>query len=226
MPKNFVSNKDESVPMFTNPFLDFLSRVHFTIPLVIYIPVILIFLYYSVFIYHLSPWVILPLIVFGLVVWTLTEYTLHRFLFHWVPPGKLGKQMNYIFHKVHHDYPRDTMRLVMVPAISMPLGLGFYFLFRWILGEEHVAPFFVGLVTGYLFYDMTHYALHHANIKSGFWLELKHHHMTHHYTDEDNGFGVSSKFWDMVFRTTFKRRPPGNIVVGQKQETNEPVEHS
>jgi len=108
----------------------------------------------------------------------------------------------------------------MVPVISLPLGVAFYFLFRWMLGEEYVAPFFVGLVSGYLFYDMTHYALHHANLRSKFWLELKQHHMTHHYTDPDNGYGVSTKFWDLIYRTTFKKkeRPHTGGPVATKKE--------
>lgn len=217
MSKHFISNNDESVPMFRNKFLDFFTRVHFTIPLIIYIPVVLYFLYKSVFIYSLSVWTVLGFVLIGLLVWTFTEYNLHRFVFHWQPPGEIGKKISFMFHGVHHDYPRDSMRLVMVPAISIPLALFFYFTFRYFLGEEFVAPFFAGLVTGYLFYDMTHYALHHANLRSPFWLELKQHHMTHHYTDPDNGFGVSTKFWDLVYRTTFKRKTTKPVTVAKEK---------
>ena len=45
MPKNFVSNKDETVRMFDNNFLEACSKVHFTVPLFVYIPVIIAFLY-------------------------------------------------------------------------------------------------------------------------------------------------------------------------------------
>ena len=69
------------------------------------------------------------------------------------------------------------------------------------IGKLYVAPFFVGFLIGYLFYDMTQYAVHHFNLKSKFWLALKHHHMIHHYKDDHNGYGVSSKFWDLVFKT-------------------------
>ena len=221
MSRQYVSNKDESVRLFNNPFLDFISRVHFTVPLIIYIPVILIFLYYSIFQYHQSALEIIPLVLFGLFTWTLTEYNIHRFVFHWMPPGKIGEKLNFWFHGVHHAYPKDSMRLVMVPVISLPLGVMFYFLSRFFLGEEYTAPFFVGLVTGYLFYDMTHYALHHANFRSRFWLELKQHHMTHHYTDHENGFGVSSKFWDLVFSTTFKKKPKEHATVVREKEAAE-----
>ncbi len=205
MPKNFISNKDESVRMFRNNFLDSLSRIHFTVPLFIFVPLILFFGWRSLVEFQLPFIQILLYIIVGLVVWTFTEYVLHRFVFHWKPPGKLGERIHFMFHGVHHDYPSDSKRLVMVPVVSIPLAALFYFLFLQVLGNELVAPFFIGFISGYLFYDMTHYAIHHYNFKSKFWLKLKQHHMLHHYSDMHNGFGVSSSFWDLVFRTTFKK---------------------
>lgn len=204
--------------MFNADWMDFFSRVHYSVPLFIYIPIIMFFLYKSVFVLHISLLSIAPLILLGLAVWTFTEYNLHRFVFHWMPPGKLGARLHFMFHGVHHDYPRDSYRLVMVPVVSLPLAVAFYLLFRWILGTDLVNPFFVGFVIGYLFYDMTHYALHHANFKSKFWLELKQHHMIHHYSDPENGFGVSTTFWDLVYRTTFKRNKQAAQVVADSVE--------
>ena len=204
MPKNFVSNKDETVRMFRNDFLEALTRIHFLVPVYLFLPVIFFMGYLSVFEFHLSIFMILLMIVCGLTVWTLTEYILHRFIFHWELPGKLGRQIHFIFHGVHHDYPSDSKRLVMVPTISIPLAVLFYFLFRFILGEVLVSPFFIGFITGYLIYDMAHYAVHHFNLKNPFWLEMKNHHMRHHYMDSEHGYGVSSKIWDYVFRTTFR----------------------
>jgi sterol desaturase/sphingolipid hydroxylase (fatty acid hydroxylase superfamily) len=191
--------------MFDSPALEKLTRVHFTVPLFIFVPVILFFFYKSIFDLQLSALTIFSYIILGLCVWTLTEYVLHRFVFHWLPPGKFGARIHFIFHGVHHDYPSDSKRLVMVPTVSIPLAALFYFLFYLMLGDAHVAPFFIGFLAGYLFYDMSHYAVHHFNLKSKFWLELKNHHMIHHYKDDHNGFGVSSKFWDLVFRTTFRK---------------------
>ncbi len=202
----FVSNKDECARMFRSDFLEALSHVHFTVPLFIYVPVMFWFLYQSIFVFSLSAVSIPGFIIFGIGVWTLTEYLLHRFVFHLDLPGKIGQRIHFIFHGVHHDYPNDSKRLVMVPTVSIPLAILFYFLFRMILGGELVAPFFIGFLAGYLFYDMSHYAIHHFNFRSKFWLELKNHHMIHHYSDNENGFGVSSKFWDLIFRTTFNRK--------------------
>ena len=191
--------------MFKNGFLEKLSHIHYSVPLFIFLPVIGYFGYKSIFVYHLSVLSIFGYIMLGLFIWTLTEYVLHRFVFHWLPPGKIGARLHYIFHGVHHDYPSDSKRLVMVPTVSIPLSALFFYLFKLAIGPVLVAPFFMGFLAGYLFYDMVHYAIHHYNFKSKFWLNLKHHHMLHHYKDMDHGYGVSSKIWYYIFRSDFKK---------------------
>ena len=191
--------------MFKNGFLEKLSHIHYSVPLFIFLPVIGYFGYKSIFVYHLSVLSIFGYIMLGLFIWTLTEYVLHRFVFHWLHPGKIGARLHFIFHGVHHDYPSDSKRLVMVPTVSIPLSALFFYLFKLAIGPVLVAPFFMGFLAGYLFYDMVHYAIHHYNFKSKFWLNLKHHHMLHHYKDMDHGYGVSSKIWDYIFRSDFKK---------------------
>ena len=206
MSKNFVSNKDETVRMFDNNFLEACSKVHFTMPLYVYIPVILAFLYRGIFIFNIEFIKLVSLIALGIIVWSLAEYFLHRFVFHYVPDSKLGQRMHFIFHGVHHDYPSDSKRLVMPPSASLPLAVIFYFLFYVVVGKIYVAPFMAGFLTGYLFYDITHYAVHHFNMHNKFWLAIKNHHMKHHYQDPAKGFGVSSPLWDKIIGTDFPRK--------------------
>ena len=203
MPKNFVSNKDETVRMFDNNFLEACSKVHFTVPLYVYIPVILVFLYRGIFLFNIDFMKLISLIVLGIIVWSLAEYVLHRFVFHYVPDSKLGQRIHFIFHGVHHDYPSDSRRLVMPPSASLPLAVIFYLLFYIIVGRIYVAPFMAGFLSGYLCYDMTHYAVHHFNMHNKFWLAIKNHHMKHHYQDPSKGFGVSSPVWDKIIGTDF-----------------------
>jgi 4-hydroxysphinganine ceramide fatty acyl 2-hydroxylase len=206
MPKNYVSNKDETVRMFESDFMEVFSRVHYTVPLFIYIPVILVMLYLSVAVYPISFLNIVVLIIGGLAAWTLAEYLLHRFVFHFKAKSEFGKKIHFIFHGVHHDYPSDSKRLVMPPSVSIPLAIIFYFIFRLIFGPVLMFPFFAGFIAGYLFYDISHYAIHHFNMHSKFWLAIKNHHMLHHYQDEYKGYGVSSPFWDYIFRTNFLKK--------------------
>jgi 4-hydroxysphinganine ceramide fatty acyl 2-hydroxylase len=206
MAKNFVSNKDETVRMFENDFLEALSKVHFTVPLYIYLPVTGYFLYRAIFDFNLSFGTIILLVFVGIFVWTFAEYTLHRFIFHFPAKSKFGKRIHFIFHGVHHDYPSDSRRLVMPPSVSIPLAALFYYLFYLLFGNVLVAPFFVGFIVGYLFYDMTHYAVHHFNIHNKFWLALKKHHIRHHYENPELGFGVSSPLWDEIIGTNFSQK--------------------
>jgi sterol desaturase/sphingolipid hydroxylase (fatty acid hydroxylase superfamily) len=213
MAKNYVSNKDETVRMFKSDFLEALSKVHFTVPLFIFVPVVLYFLYRSIFIFQLHALTILSFIIIGLFVWSLTEYTLHRFVFHFVPKSQIGKRIHFIFHGVHHDYPNDSKRLVMPPSVSVPLAVIFYLLFLQMLGAIFISPFFIGFLAGYLFYDLTHYAIHHFNMHSKFWLKIKNHHMRHHYQNPNKGFGVSSPLWDIVIGTNFSENRSKKEVI-------------
>src|SRR2546430_2159045 len=61
-----------------------------------------------------------------------------------------------------------------------------------------------GLAAGYVCYDSIHYAIHHFPMKAGLLNRLKQHHLRHHYHDDHSGYGVSSPFWDYVFRTNRK----------------------
>ena len=205
MKKNYVSNSPHSVRMFKNNLLETLSKVHFYVPLIIYLPVIGYMVYLALAQYNMPAQQFALLLVSGLIVWTFVEYFLHRFVFHFVPKAQWALRLHFIFHGVHHDYPNDLKRLVMPPSASIPLATGFFFLFKALLPANAVYAFFPGFIGGYLVYDMTHYAIHHFNFKGGFLKRIKQHHMLHHYQDPSKGYGVSSDLWDKVFGSGFPK---------------------
>ncbi len=202
MKKNYVSNSEESIKLFKNNLMEGLSKVHFSVPLFIFIPVILFF-GYEAFTHEIGVAGFAMYFLIGLAVWTATEYLLHRFIFHYHPTSEYGKRIHFIFHGVHHDYPRDKKRLVMPPSASIPLATLFYFLFSLFLQQKQLFAFFPGFLLGYLVYDMLHYAMHHYNFKSGLMKKIKQHHMLHHYQNPEKGFGVSSSLWDEILRSQF-----------------------
>lgn len=206
MKKHFVSNSTESIRMFKYGWMEALSKVHFTVPLFIYVPVILFFCWRALFVVQLTLQSFLGFIVLGLFMWSLTEYVLHRFVFHYVPSSKWGLRLHFIFHGVHHDYPNDAKRLVMPPSASIPMATALYLFFSLVLSGGQLYAFFAAFLAGYLFYDISHYALHHFNFKGEFWKRLKKHHMLHHYADATKGYGVSSSFWDKVFGSDFLKK--------------------
>jgi dihydroceramide fatty acyl 2-hydroxylase len=203
--KMFVSNRKETPRMFDNAVMEYFSRVHWVVPPLLFIPIISAFLYMAFARYHLATGTVLLLTAAGLVFWTFAEYALHRFVFHYEPKSERGRRIHWMFHGVHHDYPSDPLRLVMVPSVSLPLAALFYLLFLLVLGTAQAAPFTAGFLAGYLFYDMTHYAVHHFPIKGRVFGRLREWHMRHHFQDPERGFGVSSPIWDVVFRTELRR---------------------
>jgi len=203
MERLYVSKKNETVRMFESDFIEFFSRVHPVTPLLLYMPVVGYMLYVSLWQRKFSILAVAGLFLLGVLLWTLLEYLIHRYVFHYEPKSRLGKQFHFIVHGVHHDYPNDARRLVMPPSISIPLAFFFYGLFLVIFGRL-ASGVFAGLVFGYVCYDMLHYATHHFPMKTGLWLWLKQYHLRHHYKDDHVGYGISSPLWDYIFGTTRK----------------------
>ena len=209
MAKLYISNEDKSARMFKSGLMEFFTHVHPVTPLILYVPVVSFMVYLS-YSYEMNPIAATGLFLFGVFVWTITEYIMHRFIFHFKPRNRFMETIHFVFHGVHHDYPRDSRRLVMPPAVSIPLAFSYYYGFKFVLGEYFIPPFFAGFVVGYLFYDMIHYATHHLRMERGVWSYLKKHHTRHHYMDLDKNYGVSSPFWDFVFGTYTTKKQGAN----------------
>jgi sterol desaturase/sphingolipid hydroxylase (fatty acid hydroxylase superfamily) len=200
----------EPIRLFKSDFLEFFTHISPIIVLVIYLPVAAYFLWLAV---EQRPsgsgWGYIPLgWLVGLVVWTLSEYLLHRFVFHFHPANASEKVERVLFlvHGVHHSQPRNKTRLVMPPVLSIPLALLFLWTFQVLVGQGlglplWVAPLSGGFTLGYLLYDMTHYSIHHIPMKRGLLKIIRKHHMHHHFQTPNLRYGVSSPFWDYIFRT-------------------------
>ena len=193
-----------SPPLFKSEFLNFFSRVHPAVPAVVFIPVIVAMEWIGAD-RGWSAGQLALLTLGGIGIWTLTEYWLHRLVFHWQPDNAFGRRMHFIIHGIHHDHPNDKLRLVMPPAVSIPLAALFLLAFSALFGDA-AFPLFAGFIAGYLTYDYTHYYVHHFVPRSELGKRLREQHMRHHFQDHRFGFGVSSPLWDAVFRTLPRRR--------------------
>ena len=110
-----------SPPMFKSPWLDRFTRVHPAVPVLIFLPAIVVL--FAVGVGRAGFWNSVGLALGGYAVWTLTEYWLHRVVFHFEPEQGIGARLHWMIHGVHHDHPNDPMRLVMPPSASVPLAL-------------------------------------------------------------------------------------------------------
>jgi sterol desaturase/sphingolipid hydroxylase (fatty acid hydroxylase superfamily) len=203
-----ISRSKEPIRLFKSDFLEFFTHIHPAVVAALWAPVAVYFLVRAITgrAQHLSPLYIPLGFVIGLATWTLAEYMLHRFLFHFRPRTPWQERLSFLFHGVHHAQPQVKTRLVMPPAVSIPLALLFYgadtLIVGLLLGAPHwVAPLFSGLVTGYLTYDMLHYSMHHFRMRLRFLQYLRGYHMRHHTQTPNQRFGVTSPLWDIVFGT-------------------------
>lgn len=209
IPHDKILYDQEPVRLFKSDLLESFTHVTPQVVLIIWSPVVTAFAVVGALNWPIgvSPLWYPVAFVFGLtLLWTLMEYLLHRFVFHFKPRGRTQRQLIFLFHGVHHYQPHVKTRLVMPPAVSIPMACFFYGLFRLILdgflGVPYlVAPMIAGTILGYVSYDMIHYATHHLPMKGRVLKFLKRHHMEHHYKTPMARFGVSTNLWDEVFRT-------------------------
>tara|TARA_R110002074_G_scaffold90763_3_gene198817 strand:+ start:1632 stop:1898 length:267 start_codon:yes stop_codon:yes gene_type:complete len=64
----------------------------------------------------------------------------------------------------------------------------------------------LGVLVGYLFFSITHHAIHHWSADSAWLKQRKRWHAQHHVTRQSGCFGVTSAFWDHVFRSARRQR--------------------
>ncbi len=135
----------------------------------------------------------LHLVLVGFALWTLLEYLVHRVVFHRLP---LGERL----HQPHHDHPSDPdaeRSSLSTPVLAFPIGS----LLLGTAGVNDGSAIFAGLLSGYLAFIAIHYAVHRRPIKPNSWLyAARMRHLTHHRLENCN-FGVTTGFWDIVFRT-------------------------
>jgi sterol desaturase/sphingolipid hydroxylase (fatty acid hydroxylase superfamily) len=198
-----------SPPMFESRLLDALSRVHPVVPLIIFVPGIVLLEAWGLS--NVSVPVAIGLLIAGYALWTLFEYWLHRLVFHFEPADGIGARLHWIIHGVHHDHPNDPMRLVMPPAVSVPLAAAVFGLLYLAFGSSYAPGIGAGFFLGYLVYDMMHYYLHHFRPRGWLGRMLRERHMRHHFQDDTRGFGISAPYWDEVFGTSTRARPSAPV---------------
>ena len=202
-----IDHSATPIRLFRSDFLEFFTHISPLVVLIIWLPVAVFFLLRPLLAQPAGFPLFVPLgVLIGLFVWTFAEYTMHRFVFHYRPRSPWQERVTFLFHGIHHAQPQCKTRLVMPPAVSIPMALVFYGIFYALVAlglgsPAWVDPLFAGFILGYLAYDMIHYATHHFAMRSGALKFLKRHHMAHHYKTPNQRFGVSSPLWDVVFNT-------------------------
>jgi sterol desaturase/sphingolipid hydroxylase (fatty acid hydroxylase superfamily) len=128
----------------------------------------------------------LSLFAAGWLAWTLYEYAAHVASHH-LP---LLRDLHALHHRDQRDY------IAVHPAITLAL-----YALVWLAIGFTATPAAVGFSTGYVVYSALHTAFHYARIVPGHPLyAARRRHALHHICD-GCCFGVSTPFWDWIFRT-------------------------
>jgi len=197
--------KDQgTTALFKNPILEKLARTHISVPLTIYFVGSAVMMYINFSRGYTGTWEGIGIFLFGLLFWTWFEYIMHKHIFHMLPTNKIKERIQYMFHGVHHEYPRDKTRLAMPPAAAVMILTALFLVFRFTIGT-YVFTFLPGFIVGYALYLLVHYSIHAfkppKNSLNILWIN----HSIHHYKDDTIAFGVSTPLWDVIYRTMPKK---------------------
>ena len=140
-----------------------------------------------------------------------------------LPDNRLAITTHFLLHGLHHYLPMDKYRITTSPFYFFIFASPFYRFIHYLMpGDWYGAiAVFCGWLFGFVYYDIIHYILHHksyvnpicfARPKCDLGLKvlyrvpkslmhMKRYHLQHHYYDYENGFGVTTRFWDRVFGT-------------------------
>ena len=110
---------DDSGRMFESPLMEALTKTHIASPLTIFFGTGALALYWCIGPLGLGIIGSLSLFIVGGIFFTLVEYLVHRYFYHMGVDTARKARLQYLFHGVHHDHPRDKKRLSLI-HISEP----------------------------------------------------------------------------------------------------------
>jgi sterol desaturase/sphingolipid hydroxylase (fatty acid hydroxylase superfamily) len=186
--------------VFENEFLEKFSKTNAYVVIIAYIVIATgIFIYFSLA-SKLSVFFQISLFFAGLICFSFTEYMVHRYLFH---SSKSSDEANFSYrlHHIHHDHPGDKKRLALPLPVGLVVASVLYFIF-WLLLRQYTPFFFPGFIIGYALYLLIHYLIHTRRPPNNIFKILWRNHNIHHFKDDTKAYGVTSPFWDILFRTT------------------------
>ncbi len=139
----------------------------------------------------------------GFALFSLAEYSIHRWLLH------NPKTFLFPLHDAHHrdpHMPASSFFLTGMVVLAIVWSL-----LRYGLGFREAGFFISGFAAAYSYYGIFHHVEHSTRIHQipFRWMQKTWAaHSVHHRLQETN-FGVTSSFWDHVFKTHHKSKPRG-----------------
>jgi len=125
----------------------------------------------------------------GLFAWTFLEYVIHGFMSHIFDMPFVARQ-----HAGHHRDPHS----VFTAGAWAPTAIVSAIVFG-IFGLTPASAVWLGVVTGFLGYELFHYRIHFARPLCAFEEHMRTRHLAHHMRAPHQIFGVTNRIWDRVF---------------------------
>ena len=190
--------------LFENPFLERISRTNAYVVILSFVVLSLLVFIYGFWMLEFNILSGVAIYISGLLVFTLAEYLIHRFVFH---SGEYTHEKNWQFkiHGIHHAAPRDKERLAMPLPLAFTVS-GIFFLAFWLVMRSYAFFFFPGFILGYALYLFVHYTIQTRRPPKTVIRYLWTHHHVHHHINDHEAFGVTTPFWDIVFRTMPRKK--------------------
>lgn len=155
------------------------------------------------------PFVAIGFYLLGVPIWTLVEYLFHRYVLHGRFPAGEGIIRRFLherldpLHWEHHQRPLDGMHISGELKDLLPLfGIAapFSFLFPVCTAPVLLA----GVVQSYVLEEWVHHSTHFYKFRNPYFRYIKRHHFYHHTRPGiEMGYGLTSGFWDVVFKTRY-----------------------
>lgn len=199
-------NRHTAGRLFDNAFLEASSKVYPVTPFAFYVPIIGALALWGLTTGRTTVGWFALFAPVGWLTWCAMEYGLHRGFFHWEGSGPFTRKVHAIIHGYHHEFPDDPLRAVMPLGASIPLAMVIGALLYLVNVPAATIPFFAGLVSGYLFYDFMHWAIHHRQPRTAWGKTMRSHHLAHHFACPDKNFGISHRWVDAI-AGSLRRRP-------------------
>jgi hypothetical protein len=128
----------------------------------------------------------------GLLAWPLLEYFVH---------GLLSHRWRTFASPMHWGHHVDPHAVFTSPIAWVPSAILLWGLAALAVGPEISAGFVAGVVAGFLRYEVAHWRIHFREPRTDHERLMRRHHLAHHFCDPASYHGVTTRFWDIVFRT-------------------------
>lgn len=159
------------------------------------------------------PYLAAAFFIAGIPMWTIVEYLFHRYVLH----GRFKKSKKFYkkfytglankyldpTHWEHHARPTDGEHISgelkdLLPLFAVAVPLSFIF-------PLYTTPMLLaGTIQCYVAEEWVHHCIHFYNFRNRYFRHIKGYHLYHHSSHGiQMGYGITSGFWDIIFRTRF-----------------------